>query len=337
MVIALAPLAVADSEAILWDLLIDANVVGDIVHGGDIIITGRVSNHAGWAEPSDVQIIVGGHSIERNTGPDGVFTIGIKDIDMLPGTHAVYVRATTQEGLTGVLNMRIMVEGEFKPSEHTAKMLSTRQAQYYLGSNSTDFENDPIGAKLFKYYHNIQEQFDAQRKAELSIAEIKTELDTIREESAKAAKESAMELEDAKTADILSQKIFLEGLDDYERDIFIAQMNYTRNIHDSLVAANPGAEQDSEKSILERNREYSIPRHVMESLTPKFDFDIDEFLRSIGATGVAPSEAEPESEPEPVAEPAVEPTRPGITTVYLDVDGVMTKHVYNGTSLVRAE
>lgn len=331
------PLTVVDSEAVLWDLIIDAEVVGKVEYGGDIIITGWVSNHAGRSEQSTVQIIIGSHVIERHTTLEGVFTVGIKDSELLPGMHVMYVRATTQDGLTGVLNTKFIVEGEYTPSEHTARMLSSRQALYYLNTNSTDFVDNSIDAKLHNYYHGLQQQMIRQYELESEIVKGQSELNVIKDAANKVLEESI--IKDIIDNDVLvnqEHQIFLENLDDYERDIFIGQLNHTLGVHESLTATQLDVGQSVRQAIQERNSQYAIPRHVMESLTPSAKFDIEEFLKENGITERV--------DPEPVetTDESVEPTTDvnagtGITTVYMNIDGVMTKHIYNGTSLVRAK
>lgn len=325
LVVALTPLLAAESEAVLWDLIVNADVVGDIEYGDDIIIAGRVTNHAGWAEQSNVQIIIGEHSIIKETGDNGTFTVGIKDADLLPGTHGVYIRATSEEDRVGVLNMRITVEGEVRVSDHLARMLATNHAMRYLAADVSDFDENSIDSQLYKYYHELQERMIIQREIESQIKDSRTEIENLITESKEIQeKEIEEELKENKIELTREHIKFLEGLDEREREIFQAQVNHTLEVHRSLIATGDG------KSVAERNSKFAIPRHVMEGFTPNAEFDIEEYKKELGIPNEPRQDAPETQTPEPE-------TDIDVTTVYLNVDGVMTKHIYNGTSLVRVD
>ncbi len=334
LAVTLAPLAAADSGAILWDLLVDAAVIGEVAYGDDVAITGRVSNHIGWAEQSTILVIIGNQTVKEQTGTDGVFTVSIKDPKLLPGMHMVYIHATSQDGLVGVLNMKVTVQGDYKPVENIARMLASKQALYYLGSNSTDFAKDSIEAKLYDHYQKLQQDMIAEYQREAAIEERRAELDVVRAKANAALEKSIME--ELGSNEILvsrSHQMFLDSIDDVDlRASFEAQRNHTLDVH-NLLTAQPIQGQINTQALLDRNRQYSIPQQLTNSYTP--GFDIDEFNRKIDALTVDTQE---EPKKEPIGETGTEiDVGEGVTTVYMNIDGVMTKFIHDGTGLVRAD
>lgn len=354
VVLALAPLAVTSSDAVLWDLIVEANVVGEAVYNGDIVIAGIVTDHAGLPKLSTVQVMIGEYNIEDQVDTNGQFEIIIKKSNLLPGTHLIHIRATTQDGLLGLTNLQVRVEGDFKPSEHTARILASKQAMRYLNADITDFENRPLEAKLYDYYQKLLQQMIDQRTIEDAIEEKQLEFAQVQLEAYKR-QQIDINKEQANNDNryqSYERQVFLASIDESYREIFIEQLDYTLSISKSLSDALETAPDRSTAIELMRkyNMQTAIPRHVIEGGVPKASSDNDEQQASVpsdagtNSTETAQPVTEtaklPQSEPNPKSDPAdntSDDDSQSVTTVYLNVDGVMTKYLFDGTSLSRAE
>ena len=161
------------SQAELWQFIVEANVE-NIVQGDTVVVTGRVVNHA--YEPTrgvEVLIRTGSDTIKTYTTPDGHFRGEFENFQRIPGTYIVNVIASWY-GMTGLTSTEFQVKGDVSPISILQEKLSTEEAIKYLSSNESDFEKNPIGQTLFKYYHKlldelIQEQTEARESNENRI------------------------------------------------------------------------------------------------------------------------------------------------------------------------
>ncbi|RNJ72783.1 MAG: carboxypeptidase regulatory-like domain-containing protein [Thaumarchaeota archaeon S14] len=73
---AIAPLAVGDAEGTLWDLLIYADVTGNVAYGGPMTVAGSVTDHAGWpVAGAAVTVRAGSEAMEATSAADGTFEV----------------------------------------------------------------------------------------------------------------------------------------------------------------------------------------------------------------------------------------------------------------------
>jgi hypothetical protein len=219
------------SQAELWEFIVEVNVENEVVYSGDtVVVTGRVVDHA--YEPTrgvEVLIRAGSDTTKAFTTPDGHFRGEFENFQRVPGTYIVNVVASWY-GMTGLSSTEFQIKGDSTPVSALQQKLSTDEAIKYLSSNENDFEKDPIGQTLFKYYHRlldelIQEQNEAREPNEEQIF---IEEQRVIEE---ALKEQAIEAYDPGygTYDGFQYEDYIAGLNPEIKELFIEQLNFTKN------------------------------------------------------------------------------------------------------------
>lgn len=219
------------SQAELWEFIVEVNVENGIVYSGDtVVVTGRVVDHA--YEPTrgvEVLIRAGSDTTKAFTTPDGHFRGEFENFQRVPGIYIVNVVASWY-GMTGLSSTEFQVKGDATPVSALQQKLSTEEAIKYLSSNESDFEKDPIGQTLFKYYHGlldelIQEQKEANEPNEEQIF--------IEEQRviAEALKEQAIEEYDPGygTYEGYRYDDYIAGLNPEIKELVIEQLNFTKN------------------------------------------------------------------------------------------------------------
>jgi hypothetical protein len=133
-------------------------------------------------------------------------------------------------GMTGLSSTEFQVKGDATPVSALQQKLSTEEAIKYLSSNESDFEKDPIGQTLFRYYHGlldelIQEQKEANEPNEEQI--FKEEQRVI----AEALKEQEIEEYDPGygTYEGYRYDDYIAGLNPEIKELVIEQLNFTKN------------------------------------------------------------------------------------------------------------
>lgn len=355
VVVAIAPMSVIGADAVLWDLIIDANVSDDVVYGDDITIYGVVTDHAGHPESGMAQIRIGSDNVKERVGLDGRFEATIKQNDLLPGTHVVQINVVTEDGRHGMSSAHVLVRGDFRQSDHIARMLANEQAMRYLGANATDFDNDPIGAKLYAHYQELQSQLIVWRGIESSQEQSRRDLIQSQLDADLLLQKVLKDHEGNDFAhNAHSRKMFIDSLDDSVQDIFIAQFNHTLDVYRTAKAKmqsalEGGMSMQEAMNIYKSNVE--MPRQSLEGFMENMEDAAKNRLQT-EATSAKPVHVESamrnatslEQTQNPETADAfdarVEPETDlddGVTTVYLNIDGVMTRHTFNGTHLVLAE
>ena len=219
------------SQAELWEFVVEANVENGVVYPGDtVVVTGRVVDHA--YEPTrgvEVFIRAGSDTTKAFTTPDGHFRGEFENFQRVPGTYIVNVVASWY-GMTGLSSTEFQVKGDATPVSALQEKLSTEEAIKYLGSNENDFEKNPIGQTLFKYYHGLldellQEQKDASEPNEEQIF--------IEEQRriAEILRNQAIEEYDPGygTYEGYSYENYIAGLNPEIKDLVIQQLEFTKN------------------------------------------------------------------------------------------------------------
>ena len=218
-------------EAKLWELLIDLNVEkGSIYPGETVRVTGKVVDHA--YEPirgAEVLIRTGADTTKAFTDPRGVFVGEFKDFQRIPGTYTVNVVADWY-GMTGLSSTEFQVKGESSPISHLQSKLSTEEARKYLSSNQKDFEKDPIGQTLFKYYHKLLEQLIKEKKESNEPQLDQIHVEQQRNIAEQLRKQAIDEFQPgAGKYDGYQHDRYLSSLEPKIRDMVATQLNFTKN------------------------------------------------------------------------------------------------------------
>lgn len=260
---------IPNSEAKLWELVIDLNLEKAAVNQGDtVVVTGKVVDHAYHPiRGAEVLIRTGSDTTKAFTNPDGVFRAEFKDFQRTPGTYTVNVIASWY-GMTGLSTTQLQVKGEISQITILQEKLNTDLAIKYLGADESDFVKDPIGQTLFKYYHGLLDELILEQKeARKPIADqvymeqqrkISNELreQAITEFNPKAGTYGGYQYED-----------YINQLNPQIRDLVISQLNFTKNTFENAqmvrdeILANGGTYDEARQAYLEL---ISIPKEVLE-------------------------------------------------------------------------
>jgi len=257
------------SEAELWELVIDVNLQKGAIYAGEIVVvTGKVVDQA--YKPirgAEVFIRAGAETTKAFTDPEGVFRGEFKDFQRIPGTYYVNVIASWY-GMTGLTSTQFQVKGDGSPVSALQEKLSTEEARKYLGSHESDFEKNPIGQILFKYYHGLLDELILENKEarELTAAQIYLEqqrriAEDLRNQYIEFYNPSAGIYEGYQYDD------YIKRLNPEIRDLVVSQLDFTKNtferaqkIRDEILA-NGGTFEEARQVFLDM---LSIPKAVLE-------------------------------------------------------------------------
>lgn len=247
------------SQAELFDFIIELDGKDNVIQSGDTVeVSGRVVDHA-YKATRGIEVVMktGGDTIKAFTDPDGLFRGEFKNLERNPGTYSVSIVATWYEK-TGMTSTQFQVEGEITPVTLLQQKLDTDEAKRYLSANESDFEKNPIGQMLFKYYHGVLEELHIENKKMQQV-----EVDQIYfEEQRKIADElKAKKIEEYKpgagTHGGLNYEDYISSLKPEVRDLVASQMNHTKNtfqeaqtVRDEILA-NGGTYEEAREAYLE--------------------------------------------------------------------------------------
>ncbi len=260
---------IPNSQAELWELQIDLSVQNGVVNSGEtIIITGKVVDQA--YKPirgAEVLIRAGSDTTKAFTDPWGIFTGELKDFQRIPGTYTVNVIASWY-GMTGLSSTQFQVKGDVSPVSILQEKLSTEQARKYLSSNESDFEKNPIGQTLFKYYHGLHDELinelkEAEKPSaeQIFIEQQRLIAENLRNQAISEYKPNAGTFEG------YQYDSYVDNLNPEIKDLIISQLNFTKNIFEegqkvrNEILANGGTYEEARKAYLEK---ISISKEVLE-------------------------------------------------------------------------
>jgi len=257
------------SEAELWDLIIDLNVQkGDIYSGETVVVTGKVVDHA-YKPIIDAEIFIrtGSDTTIAFTDPYGAFRGEFEDFQRIPGTYAVNVIASWN-GKTGLSSTQFQVNGDFSLVSALQEKLSTDQARKYLSANESNFEKDPIGQTLFKYYHGLLEELILEQRESSQPTEEEIYLEQQRI-IAENLRNQAIEEYDpgAGTYGGYQYDDYINSLNPEIRDIITSQLNFTKNTFEEAqrlrdeILTNGGTYEEARQAYLDI---LSIPKEILE-------------------------------------------------------------------------
>jgi len=257
------------SEAELWELIIDVNVQkGDIYPGETVVVTGKVVDHA-YKPISGAEVFIrtGSDTTKAFTDPEGVFIGEFNDFQRIPGMYYVNVIASLN-GMTGLTSTQFQVKGDVSPVSVLQEKLSTDEAIKYLSSNESDFEKNPIGQTLFKYYHGLLDELILEQKESREPIAEQIYLEQQRM-IAENLRNQAIEFYNpgAGTYGGYQYEDYIRSLDPEIRDLVVSQLDFTKNrfeeaqkIRDEILV-NGGTYEEARQVFLDM---ISIPKEVLE-------------------------------------------------------------------------
>ena len=263
------------SEAELWELLIDLNVEKGIIYPGEtVVVTGKIVNHA--YDPirgAEVFIRTGSDTTKAFTDPEGVFRAEFKDFQRIPGFYTVNVIASWN-GMTGLTSTQFRVSGDVSLVSALQEKLSTDEARNYLSANESDFEKNPIGQTLFKYYHGLLDELILEKKEsrESLAEEIYLEQQRIIAEN---LRNQAIEAFNPGAGIFTGYQYenYINSLNPEIRDLIASQLNFTKNTFEEAqklrdeILANGGTYEEAIHAYLDR---ISFPREVLEQFNQEY-------------------------------------------------------------------
>jgi len=256
------------SEAELWDLIIELNVQNGAIYSGEtVIVTGKIVDHA-YKPIAEAEVFVrtGSDTTIAFTDPYGVFRGEFENFERVPGTYAVNVIASLN-GKTGLSSTQFQVKGDISSVSALQEKLSTDEARKYLSANEGNFEKDPIGQTLFKYYHGLLDELILEQKASQPTEE-QIYLEQQRTIAENLTSQAIEEFNPrAGTFGGYQYDNYLNSLNPEIRDLVASQLNFTNNMVEEAqkvrneILANGGTYEEARQVYLDM---ISIPREVLE-------------------------------------------------------------------------
>lgn len=260
---------ISTAEAELWELIIDLNVQkGAIYSGENLVITGKVVDHA--YKPirgAEVFVRAGSDTTKAFTDPWGVFRAEFQNFERIPGTYTVNVVASWY-GMTGLSSTQFQVKGEVSKVSILQEQLSTEHARKYLSAEESDFEKDPIGQTLFKYYHGLLDELILENKKareplaeQIHIEEQRKIAEDLKNQAIEEAKPGAGIIEGWKYDDII------KDLNPEIRELVVSQLDFTQNIFKEAqkardtILTNGGTYEEARQAYLDI---VTIPKETLE-------------------------------------------------------------------------
>jgi len=260
---------IPSSQAELWEFVVELDMEKGVVNSGDtVIITGKVVDHA-YHPTRGVEVLVrtGADTTKAFTNPDGEFKAQFVDFQRVPGTYIVNVVASWY-GMTGMASTEFQVKGDSSPVSILQQQLSTDQARKYLSSNENDFEKNPIGQTLFKYYHGLLDQLIAEKKEANKPNEDQIFLEQQRRIAENLRNQAIEEYKPGYgTYGGYKYENYIAGLNPEIRDLVVNQLSFTQNnfldaqkIRAEIIE-NGGTYEEARQAYLDR---LTIPKEILE-------------------------------------------------------------------------
>ena len=170
--------------------------------------------------------------------------------------------------MTGLSSTEFQVKGDASPVSILQQQLSTDQARKYLGSNESDFEKNPIGQTLFKYYHGLLDQLIAEKKEANKPNEEQILLEQQRRIAENLRNQAIEEYKPGYgTYGGYKYENYIAGINPEIRDLVVNQLSFTQNnfldaqkIRAEIIE-NGGTYEEARQAYLDR---LAIPKEMLE-------------------------------------------------------------------------
>tara|TARA_B100000073_G_scaffold25328_1_gene19749 strand:+ start:446 stop:1360 length:915 start_codon:yes stop_codon:yes gene_type:complete len=268
---------IPDSEAKLWDFIVDVEFLkSPINEGKNPILIGTVVDHAYRPLSNiDVKLTVAGESHTLKTDGNGEFGKQIDVTELEPRTYSILVFATDDDGKKGMTRTTLEVSGHTEKSAKYERQLESMELANDL-SKLRPNSNDPISVILYQHYLKLQENA-AKAKYEEKLLDLPQQ--KIRDARQMTYEKLMQSLEDRPLVtrdfdDSTKLGKFLQNLDDEKRTLFELQLNSTKlrfveaqNIMQEILK-NGGTASDARTAYLDY---LSITQEEMNSFTQNIE------------------------------------------------------------------
>ncbi len=268
MTVLLLPAAEAGGTE-LWDLIIISDVENkSIVSGDTVIVSGQVVDHA-YKPISGAEVLLrtGSESLKVFTNPLGEFRAEIRDLQRAAGTYPVNIVAAWDE-MKGLSSISFDVKGDASKLSLLEQRLASEQARKYLSADEGDFEKDPIGQMLFRYYHGLLDKLILEKKEQFKPNKEQIHLDKQRR-IAEELKQEAINFYQPGTGTYggYQYEYYVASLRPEIKELVTNQLNFTKNIFENAqnlraeILDNGGTFEEAQKAYLEM---ITMPKEILE-------------------------------------------------------------------------
>ncbi len=346
------PLA-SNSEAVLWDLQIQANVENAPLFSGDRpIVSGVIIDHASKpVHKATVNIRSETMSIFTTTSQSGEFKVELGKHDRTPGNYIVNISATTPDGKTGISSIQFQVKGELSITTVSQEKLSTPEAKKYLEANPEDFDKNPIGLIFYYYYQKLYQEYLEDEKISEKLAQEQALIDEEQKVAFGLRLEAIEEFNPS--YGVFSgprYENYINSLDEAIRDTVVLQLNFTKNLFEEAqilrneILKNGGTAEEAQTAYLEK---LTVTRDTIENFEnnsndESFDqISNEESLDKITDNALDQDPVENQSDEELSTESPIQVNVDGIsvevdykeTIFYVTVNGTVLEFFVNGTDI----
>ena len=267
----LVPLA-SNSQAVLWDLQIEAYVENSPLYSGERpILKGMIVDHA--SKPvynATVNIRSESMSIFTTTSQSGEFQAELGKHERLAGNYIVNISASASDGKTGISSIQFQVRGDMAHATANHAKLSTPEAQKYLKASPEDFDNNPVGFMLYNYYQKVYQNYLLDEEITDKITLDRT-LSEQQKEEAENFRLKAIDEYNPSYGIFTGPEYenYVNSLNEGVRDTVIEHLNFTKNLFEEAqelrleILKNGGSAEEAQIAYLEK---LTITRAMIESI-----------------------------------------------------------------------
>jgi hypothetical protein len=341
----LFPLA-SNSEAVLWDLQIQASVENAPLFSGDRpIVSGVIIDHASKpVHKATVNIRSETMSIFTTTSQSGEFQAELGKHYRTPGNYIVNISATTLDGKTGISSIQFQVKGELSPTTVNLEKLSTPEAKKYLEASPEDFDRNPIGFMLYNYYQKLYQEHLEDIKISEKIAQDQALIEEQKEIENKFRLKAIEEFDPGMGIFSGPQyENYVNSLDEEVRDTVVKHLNFTKNLVGEAqvlrneILENGGTAEEAQLAYLEK---ISTSREMIENLDS--DSNEDESSEAVDQSSINPDIEESVNE-ETTSKYPIKADANGVivevefndSIFFVNVNGVILEFMVNGTEITQ--
>ena len=346
----LFPLA-STSEAIQWDLLIQANVENSPLYSGDRpIVSGIILDHASKpVHKATVNIKSGTMSIFTTTSQSGEFMAELGKQDRIPGNYIVNISATSLEGKTGITSIQFQVKGELAVTTVNQEKISTPEAKKFLEASPEDFDKNPIGFILYNYYQKLYQEYLEDEKLSEKLAQQQALIEEQKEIENKFRLKAIEEFQPSMGIFSGPQyENYVNSLDEEVRDTVVKHLNFTKNLVGEAqvlrneILENGGTAEEAQLAYLEK---ISTSREMIENLDSYFE-SLEDNANKISETidgNLTNSNSTESTNEDTTTKTPIKANANGVivevefdeSIFYVNVNGVILEFMVNGTEITQ--
>ena len=346
----LFPLA-STSEAIQWDLLIQANVENSPLYSGDRpIVSGIILDHASKpVHKATVNIKSGTMSIFTTTSQSGEFMAELGKQDRIPGNYIVNISATSLEGKTGIASIQFQIKGELAVTTVNQEKVSTPEAKKFLEASPEDFDKNPIGFILYNYYQKLYQEYLEDEKLSEKLAQQQALIEEQKEIENKFRLKAIEEFQPSMGIFSGPQyENYVNSLDEEVRDTVVKHLNFTKNLVGEAqvlrneILENGGTAEEAQLAYLEK---ISTSREMIENLDSYFE-SLEDNANKISETidgNLTNSNSTESTNEDTTTKTPIKANANGVivevefdeSIFYVNVNGVILEFMVNGTEITQ--